>query len=377
MPKWRLMQTVGQPEPNPISPSSVAEDPVIEALRGVAALMVVVTHYAYMLNSKPSAWGFASTGVDLFFVLSGYVFAPYFFGKKLSVGPHLIRRFFRLYPLYVAALLLYVALKLPDGGAWRHFGVHLMMGHTLSSTDVAFYYNPAFWSLPAEVEYYLLMPLLAWLVVRTGFLGLLVGSIALHMALLAAADPGEPANSARAIAMVHTPGLLVEFLLGSAAYRAAQRHPGQASAWWRLCTGLGGLVVVGLAFALLIVTRVGQVPSLSLWVSGNIGLGAAVGYATVVSALVSLVRSVGAATRWWFLLMGQLSYGVYLFHNASPKLLATAGAPATGWLAMVLASALTLLIAWVAHHAIEHPFRHYGRRLSQRLERPKQATSSG
>ncbi|MBK6295652.1 MAG: acyltransferase [Rhodoferax sp.] len=169
------MQPAGPPESTPIRPASVAEDPVIEALRGFAALMVVATHYAYMLSSQPKAWGFASTGVDLFFVLSGYVFAPYFFGRKLSVWPHLIRRFFRLYPLYVAALLLYVALKLPDGGAWRHFGVHLFMGHTLRSTEVAFYYNPAFWSLPVEVEYYLLLPLLVWLVARTAVSWFVVG----------------------------------------------------------------------------------------------------------------------------------------------------------------------------------------------------------
>ena len=369
MPKWRFMQSAGPTDPTPISPASAAEDPVIEALRGLAALMVVATHYAYMLSGEPGAWGFASTGVDLFFVLSGYVFAPYFFGRRLAVGPHLIRRFFRLYPLYLAALLLYVALKLPDGGAWRHFGVHLVMGHTLSSTEVAFFYNPAFWSLPAEVEYYLLLPLLVWLVGRNGFLGLLVVSIGLHMALLAAADAGEPANSARAIAMVHAPGLLVEFLLGSAAYWVGQTYPGQSSAWWRLSAGLGSTLVVGLAYVCLIAPGLGKVPSPSLWVSGNIGVGAALGYAAVVSALVCLVRSVGAGARWCFLLMGQLSYGVYLFHNASPKLLAIVGAPSVGWVALSAALAVTLLLAWVAHHVIEHPLRRYGRALSQRVAR--------
>ncbi|MBK9234600.1 MAG: acyltransferase [Rhodoferax sp.] len=264
------MQPAGPPESTPIRPASVAEDPVIEALRGVAALLVVATHYAYMLSSQPGAWGFASTGVDLFFVLSGYVFAPYFFGRKLSVWPHLIRRFFRLYPLYVAALLLYVALKLPDGGAWRHFGVHLFMGHTLRSTEVAFYYNPAFWSLPAEVEYYLLLPLLVWLVARVRFLGLLLGSIALHMALLATAEPGEPATSARAIALVHAPGLLVEFLFGSAAHWAAARYPGKAAAWLRLLLGVCGLLLVAWAYGSLIAPGSTPVAAASLWVSGNI-----------------------------------------------------------------------------------------------------------
>lgn len=361
------MKSTGLPEPILISPGSAAEDPVIEALRGFAAMLVVATHYAFMLSSQTHAWGFASTGVDLFFVLSGYVFAPYFFGKPLRIGPHLVRRFFRLYPLYVAALLLYVALKLPDGGAWRHFGIHLLMGHTLSSTELAFYYNPAFWSLPAEVEYYLLLPVLIWLVARTGFFGLLAGAAALHMALLALANPGEAANSARAIAMVHTPGLLVEFLLGSAAHWAALRYPSTTSAWWRLLLGLGGLLAVGLAYGLLIAPSIGLVPAPSLWVSGNIGLGAALGYAAVVSALVRLIRPVGGAGRWCFLLLGQLSYGVYLFHNASPKLMVMAGAPATGWLALLGALVMTVLMAWAAHHLIEHPLRRYGRSLSRRL----------
>src|SRR4051812_14362325 len=142
-------------------PTARHDDPAIEALRGFAALMVVTVHYARFLTADAGAWGVASTGVDLFFVLSGYVFAPYFFGKPLEMVPHLVRRFFRLYPLYVCALLTYVVLKLPDPSAWRHFWAHLFMLHTLGSLAIAFFYNPAFWSLPPEVEFYLLLPVLA------------------------------------------------------------------------------------------------------------------------------------------------------------------------------------------------------------------------
>ncbi|MBK6295651.1 MAG: hypothetical protein IPF55_16265 [Rhodoferax sp.] len=57
---------------------------------------------------------------------------------------------------------------------------------------------------------------------------------------------------------------------------------------------------------------------------------------------------------------------MYLFHNASSKLLATMGAPFVGWLALVAALVVTFVIAWVAHHVIEHPLRRYGRALSRR-----------
>ena len=37
---------------------------------------------------------------------------------------------------------------------------------SLCTLEIANFYNPAFWSLPPEVEYYLLLPLLAWFSVR-------------------------------------------------------------------------------------------------------------------------------------------------------------------------------------------------------------------
>ena len=214
-------------------------DPVIEALRGVAALLVMATHYTYMLTPHAGLWGFASTGVDLFFVLSGYVFAPYFFAKPLSLRPHLIRRFFRLYPLYLCALLLYVGLHVPTSAAWDHFGVHLLMGHTLTSLAIANFYNPAFWSLPPEVEYYLLLPLLAWLssqqrLGRFRFVGLVLLAATMHLVLVAVASPDETGATARAIATIHLPGVLVEFMLGSLAYAVVRRDTRGVTAMLRL-----------------------------------------------------------------------------------------------------------------------------------------------
>ena len=376
---------------------STEGDPVIEGLRGFAALLVMATHYVPMLRPELGLWGFASTGVDLFFVLSGYVFAPYLFGKSLPLVAHLIRRFFRLYPLYLVALLLYVLLRLPAASAWDHFAAHLFMAHTLSSLEEAYFYNAAFWSLPPEVEYYLLLPLLAWVATRNPvsslreqrgnpgldrsvaiamtkpvpwslFVCILLLAVAMHLLLVASASPNE-GITVRAIATIHLPGLLIEFMWGSLAYALLQRVATLGARLLRLTLGLVVLAGMLVLFASYIAPVHGVAGTAPPWVSGNIGLGAAFGYALLVSALASATRqTTGQAARWftpWFVRMGQLSYGVYLFHNAAPQILRRILPTAAGVAAVLLCVAITLALAWAAHHAIERPLRNYGRRLSQ------------
>ena len=377
MPQFTPMASLQQPEFAPTSQGLSEDDPVIEALRGWAALMVMATHYVALLMSQTGLWGFASTGVDLFFALSGYVFAPYLFGKPLPLVPHLIRRFFRLYPLYVCALLLYVGLRLPAPSAWDHFGIHLVMGHTLASPEIAYFYNAAFWSLPPEVEYYLLLPLLAsgairFASVRYRFAALLVLAAVMHLALVAAGSPNE-GITARAIATIHLPGVWIEFMWGSMAYALVQRSGGAVARGLRLACGL--LVLAGMGF--LYISYVAPVNGLARtpppWIGGNMGVGAALGYALLISALVSgKDQGVTNGRRWvrpGFLFMGQLSYGVYLFHNAAPLLLRRLWPELAGMTLVMLCVVLTLLLATAAHYAIERPLRNYGRQLSQALRK--------
>lgn len=346
------------------------DDPAIEALRGFAALIVVAAHYARFVTDQSGAWGFATTGVDLFFVISGYVFAPYFFGKRLPVGPHLVRRFFRLYPLYALALLTYAALKEPDPSAWSHFWTHLFMAHTLQAQEVAFFYNPAFWSLPPEVEFYLVLPLLAWLLARLRFGWVLAGALVMHLALAAMAVPDEGA-SARAIATVHLPGLLIEFCVGAWASQLAHGRAGGRAAALRLGGGVAWLAVMCALYATQIAD--GRGPSAPAWISGNFGLGAAFGYALVVSALAKRADGLGDWRLRLCLLAGQLSYGVYLFHNAAAHMVERLWPGAAGWTAVLASLALTLLLAFALHHAVEAPARDFGRNLSRRMIRGQPA----
>jgi peptidoglycan/LPS O-acetylase OafA/YrhL len=355
--------------------AAYTDDPAIEALRGFAALFVVLIHYIHFLTPEPGLWAFASTGVNLFFVISGFVFAPYLAGRPLQLTAFFIRRLFRMYPLYLCALLVYVALKPAGADAWAHIPSHLFMAHTLQSVAIASYYNAAFWSLPPELEFYLLLPLLAPLCRRLGLGVLVAGALATHLLLVALADPAQPGVTARVIATIHVPGLLIEFLLGALAWRLAARR---TSPWSR--GGLLALAALALALALLMFGLQRPGASLAtgraaLWLGGNIGLVAAAGYTLLVAALAG--APLFRAPRWQPLCLwaGRLSYGIYLFHNAAPQWLKHLLPGWSGLPALLACLALTLLVAWLAHLLIESPARRLGRRLAARWVAPPQNTT--
>ncbi|KFB78207.1 acyltransferase [Candidatus Accumulibacter cognatus] len=345
--------------------ANAREDAIIEGSRGLAALMVLAAHYAHLFAAQTWLFRFATTGVDLFFVLSGFVFGPYLLGKPLPVLPHLVRRFFRLYPLYVAALIGYILLHEPPAQAWEHFPEHLLMLHTVVSKETAFYYNPAFWSLPPEVEFYLFLPLLATLSRNGWFAAVLGGSLLIHMALLL--FPGSADFSSwPQIAGVHLPGLLPEFLLGGVAYAVSQRRLSVSVQWWLLLAGIGHLWLVAQVFKAFVVDA-GVSGAVPVWIGGNIGLAAALGYAMVLTALSKLLAQAWGPATPLLLVAGSLSYGIYLFHNMMPALLRRLWPGLEGaWLALA-ALVFTIGMATLAHYGLERPLRNFGRQLSRCL----------
>jgi len=128
----------------------------IDLLRGVAAGMVLVAHYPSFQGLSSAFWNSFHYGVDIFFVISGFLF-----GKILSTGVvdlkrFVTRRFMRIYPLYFVSLLLYWLLK----GDSQYLLSHLFMLQTLVSPSISAYYNPAYWSLPTELMFYMVLPVI-------------------------------------------------------------------------------------------------------------------------------------------------------------------------------------------------------------------------
>jgi peptidoglycan/LPS O-acetylase OafA/YrhL len=345
----------------------------VEAWRGLAAWMVVYAHFWAFSGNDWLPLRFAHTGVDLFFVLSGFVFAPYLWGKALSPWAFAIRRFFRIYPAYVLALAVHIGLKLQAGQAPLHVWEHLTFWH-VQSREMAFYYNPPFWSLPAEVEFYLLLPVLAWGLrhLRWGWAMALSAAVVLRGVLGYAGD--QASQNLPYILNFHLPGMAVEFLLGAVAWRVAQMN----LAWgWRtllVLAGLTGWLVLAFWFG-----EVGDTGVESSMLKGQVGALAALCFAHMLAGSLggpstSSTAQPGFALRTWRATAtwaGKLSYGVYLFHMAALQLSQhwhTTLKSSFPFGQQGLALVVTLLLAWMCHLAWEEPWRRYGRRQASQLK---------
>jgi len=127
-------------------------------LRGIAALSVVLCHLTALFPQKNYGFKFGITGVDLFFILSGFVILLTLDGKKSSTD-FLISRFSRLFPAYWAAVsLTTMAVFLQH--IWkpetelisltRYLANLSMMQLYLKSVDI----DVVYWTLVIELSFY-------------------------------------------------------------------------------------------------------------------------------------------------------------------------------------------------------------------------------
>jgi peptidoglycan/LPS O-acetylase OafA/YrhL len=303
---------------------------------------------------KP-ANSFSFTGVDLFFVLSGFVFAPYLFGRPLVFREFATCRFFRIYPAYFLALGIYVGLKALASEELPYVWQHLLFAH-LQTREMAFFYNPAFWSLPAEVEFYLLLLMLA--IFTRGRIGRfvvwVVAALLMRMALGYASD--SPSENRAYVWVYHLPGLLLEFMLGGVAWLISRRLKNWQGKVLLFVLGLVGWLVLAGVFV-----KLGDKGIDATWARGQISWLAALAFAAMVAATARLPEQVPCATRFMAVWAGRLSYGTYLLHFAALQLVrqhVPAMAPLT---TALLACALTLAASWLMYRLWENPWREFGR----------------
>src|SRR5579862_7992291 len=137
-------------------------------MRAIAILWVMLWHMHWLLHpSLLTGLGrYGWMGVDIFFVLSGYLIGsqllrPYTRGSQPSIGGFYLRRAFRVLPAYLTVLLLYFTVpgfrEAPGlSPAWQFltFTENFRINY---ATDQAFSHV---WSLCVEEHFYLILPLL-------------------------------------------------------------------------------------------------------------------------------------------------------------------------------------------------------------------------
>ncbi|GLZ60429.1 acyltransferase [Micromonospora sp. NBRC 107095] len=164
--------------------------PALDGLRAIAAVIVVAFHFGGPRWTWLSGW----VGVQLFFVLSGFLITTLMLREeesrgRVSLRSFYVRRIFRILPVYLVVLAATYALAHLNGASARlreSMPFYLLMVNEFAPNQ-AF---PHSWTIAIEWKFYLVWPLLAFVFVRTAFLRRMAVTL-LAIAALVALIPFE------------------------------------------------------------------------------------------------------------------------------------------------------------------------------------------
>jgi peptidoglycan/LPS O-acetylase OafA/YrhL len=138
----------------------------LDLMRATAIGLVLVAHASFMFLPLTHAlegwWMLGHLGVELFFVLSGFliggILATQAAGDDFRVGRFWTRRWLRTLPNYYLFLLINIAIARWTEGAWPHAAPYAAFVQNLAWPQPIFFIEA--WSLSVEEIFYLLAPLL-------------------------------------------------------------------------------------------------------------------------------------------------------------------------------------------------------------------------
>lgn len=345
----------------------------LQALRGLAALGVVLFHllpfeakYLPGASIMPHGAAAGRAGVDLFFVLSGFL--SIWTTRRLSPGPaaaapFLARRLTRIYPAYWFYCLLLLA-----GGTAAGLSPDLSAAHIAAALLLVPSAGPPLllvsWTLVFEVYFYLAYAVMLALGVPQERRGLwLLGWGAAVVLLRTVLHPAR----ADVVADALLSPLVFEFLAGCAAALLCARPLAKRRAGLAGLAGLGLLVV-----CLLWCETLYAAPWLRVAGFGSAG-------ALLLVGCVGYDALLRRQLPGWMVAIGDASYSLYLSHlftlgiagrvgqrvaASLPGLAATPALHAAMLGGSVLAA---LLVAWLSYRWIELPLQ----RLSRALTAPR------
>ncbi|WP_345376939.1 acyltransferase family protein [Frondihabitans cladoniiphilus] len=339
----------------------------MDGIRALAILAVILYHLGF------AGWSGGFIGVNVFFVLSGYLITSLLLKEQMQTGSiHLgrfwFRRVLRLYPTLIGVVIVGASLwflvrsdgaslRLDAGGAAlialtytgniaRAFG-HLSQG----------VFAPT-WSLAMEEQFYLLWPPALLLLLSKGLrrrtiawaLAVLVVAFSVTSGLLfVPPNPGatpdiyfNPISSA-------APLLLGAVLALTLTHERARSF--FAGVWGRVAIWLGFVGIVGLMVQITIEDNWQQ----EAHVFGLTLPAVALATAFLVAGLVSRPSVLGSVLSWkplsWF--GRNVSYSLYLWHMLVIALLEPF---VSGFLGQLVLVAASIAVAIGSHYAIERPF---------------------
>jgi peptidoglycan/LPS O-acetylase OafA/YrhL len=358
------------------SPDKQSHLPVLDGVRGMAVLMVLLFHFwqgtpIYQHHFSPNAARIMSTlsigqkGVDLFFVLSGFLITGILLRTKGTVNyfkNFYIRRSLRIFPLYYAVVL--GCLTAGFIGSNPHFQWEKNWWYLLYLQNIGITFWPGsvagpwhFWSLAVEEHFYLFWPLVVLIFDHRKLalfsLTLIIASILIRAVFLMLGLD----------VFTFTPCRMDTLALGAllAIFFTNPQH------WQRVVSWTRRLVLPVAGFGLgsfFILSGTGN-PILQTFKYTLFAL--LCGFVIVLSLSSGRCNPApGFFGHSWLRSMGKTSYAMYVFHPFIYNLVLGrfyhgAWSPVRGmfWPALVveltIALGLTILASWISWVAFEHP----------------------
>ena len=370
-----------------------AHIPALDGLRGLAVLLVVIFHI-FQVESVPTQslprllylmTRLGQTGVDLFFVLSGFLITGILVDAKGKGSPRYFvnfygRRTLRIFPLYYGVLVVSLIL-LP-----RLFGIVMPCGDPTwlwtytANIPVAFGFDRGwfshFWTLAIEEQFYMIWPAVVYFSGRKALIWACLGCIA--GALVARVVAEIVGFSSFSFTPCRMDSLAVGALLALVVC-----GPGPVDA--RRKVAIGSLAATAIVMAPLYVLKTGEGDH---WVQVVKFTPIAVFHGALLMVAVAspagspIGRLLGSAP---LRSVGRLSYGIYVYqafaiHLATTQLatgrLGPLGIGPVGalWLRVSSTLALTYAVSWISWTLYEKPFL---RLKSFFEERPGRAPTPG
>jgi peptidoglycan/LPS O-acetylase OafA/YrhL len=349
----------------------------LDNLRALAIIMVFFFHYQRWFEHPawmPKALSFGWTGVDLFFVLSGFLISSQLFAQIKKVGSFsmrdfYIKRFFRILPIYYFVLAIYFFIpffsnKQALAPLWKFLTFTQNFGADFTNQR-AF---GVVWSLCVEEHFYLLMPVILLLFLKTGLFkkgylllivlfmaGFLIRLYSWYDVYLHQTNGLE--NRMVWVATIYYPTYnRLDGLLAGVSIAALYNYLPVIFYW--LSKYANALIVAGLIILtgtyFLCGNTVDFARSIFSFPLVSIGFGCVVLGAIMPNSFLYKWKST-VLTK-----IAELSYALYLVHMAIILLVQTIFsnlgiAKNSSWM-LLLSITLCLAIALLLHHVIEKPF---------------------
>ena len=358
---------------NGLSPVSALTHPKyrpdIDGLRAIAVLSVVIYH------AFPDTLKAGFIGVDIFFVISGYLISSIIFENidrgSFSFGQFYGRRIKRIFPALTLVLLSCLVFGWFGllGDEFKQLGKHTAAGAGFVSNfflwqEVGYFNNAAetkpllhLWSLAIEEQFYIFWPLLVWVSWRRKtlflvlFSALLLGSFAYNVSLVRL-DPTATFYSPATRTWELLTGVLLAYYSTQSKLNTATASPVWHShqAARQLASTLGVLL---LAFGLYKIDRGRPFPG--TWALFPV-LGS---FLLIFAGPAAWFNRLVLANRL-LVWVGLISFPLYMWHwpMLSFMRVVESETPRLGY--RVLAVGLSVLLAWMTYYFVEKPIRANG-----------------